>query len=54
MKAAKAIVGGLIAGLGSIGVALADSVMTYEEGFSAVVVTLIAFSTVYWVPNKTK
>lgn len=49
---AKATVGGLIALLGSIGVALVDNSITYAEWVAAAVVGLTAFSTVWGTPNK--
>lgn len=51
-KYAKAIVGGLIAGVGALATAYADNVLTVGEGIGALAVALTAFGAVFGVSNK--
>jgi hypothetical protein len=52
-KIAKAIVGAVTAGLGALGVALADSQITATEWVVIAVATVGALGLVWGVPNKT-
>lgn len=47
----KAIVGALVAGLGTLQLALPDGITVYEW-ISVAVTTLVAFGAVWQVPNK--
>ncbi|WP_198940591.1 hypothetical protein [Micromonospora sp. CB01531] len=49
---AKAIVGGLVAGLTALGTALADNQVTTVEWVGVAVATLAALGIVYAVPNQ--
>lgn len=51
-KYAKAIVGGLIAGVGALATAYADNVLTAGEAWGAAAVALTAFGAVFGVENK--
>ena len=48
----KATVGGVIAGLGSISVALVDNSIVAAEWVGAAIVALTAFSAVWGTPNR--
>lgn len=48
----KSIVGAIIAGLGSLLVALGDNTVSYQEMVTIAIVTLTALGTVWAVPNK--
>lgn len=52
MKYAKAATGAVIAGLGSLGTALADSHVTAQEWVAVALATVIAGGAVFGVPNK--
>lgn len=47
----KALVGALIAGLGSLSVALTDGSVTAQEWVTTAIATLVALATVWGVPN---
>lgn len=49
---AKAIVAALTAGLGALGTAWADDVITNQEWIGVAVATLAALGVVFAVPNK--
>ena len=51
---AKAIVGGILAGLGVLGTALTDDVVTASEWVGVAVATLTVFSAVFGIPNAAK
>lgn len=51
-KYAKAIVGALVAGLGSLQVALVDNVVTHTEWITVASTTLAALGLVWGVQNK--
>lgn len=53
-KYAKALVGSAIAGLGALGTALGDDVVSPQEWVTVVVVALVALATVWAVPNAPK
>lgn len=48
----KAIIGGLIAGLGALGAGAAESGVTLAEWCVVAGAALTAFQGVYWVSNK--
>ena len=48
---AKAIVGALVSGLGSLGTALADGHLSAAEGAGVALATVVSFAAVYQVPN---
>lgn len=48
---AKAITGGVVAGLGSLAVAAADNAITLGEGLGAASVAAAAFAAVYGIRN---
>lgn len=48
----KAIIAALVAGLGSLAVALGDNAISAQEYVTAAIVALTAFGAVYAVPNK--
>lgn len=50
----KAIVGGILAGLGVLGTALVDDVVTAAEWVGVAVATLTVFSAVFGIPNAAK
>ncbi|WP_192902292.1 hypothetical protein [Micromonospora globbae] len=50
---AKAIVGGLLAGLGALGTALVDNSVTPAEWVGVATATLAGLGIVYAVPNRT-
>lgn len=54
LEYAKAIVGGILAGLGVLGTALVDDVVTYSEWVGVTVATLTVFSAVFGIPNAAK
>jgi hypothetical protein len=54
MKYAKAIVGFLVAGLGSVATAMADEVVTGQEWVTAILVAVGALGFVWGVPNRTE
>lgn len=45
----KAIVAGLVAGVGALGTALADSSVTAQEWTTVAVAALVAYQGVYWL-----
>jgi hypothetical protein len=49
---AKALIGALVAGLGTLGTALADDHVTGQEVVTVVVATLVALGAVWSVPNR--
>ena len=49
---AKAIVGGLLAGLGALGTALVDNTVTPAEWVGVATATLAGLGIVYAVPNR--
>lgn len=49
---AKAIVGALVTGLGSLYQALGDNAVSSQEWVAVAVATLAAFGVVFGVPNK--
>ncbi len=49
---AKATVSGIVAGLGSISVALVDNSIVAGEWVAAAIVTLTTFSAVWGTPNR--
>lgn len=51
---AKAIVGGILAGLAVLGTALADDVVTAAEWVNVAVATLTVFAGVFGLPNAPK
>jgi hypothetical protein len=51
---AKAIAGGILAGLGVLGMALSDDAVSAQEWVGVAVATLTAFATVWGVPNAAK
>lgn len=51
---AKAIVGGILAGLGVLAVALSDDVVTASEWVNVAVATLTVFAGVFGIPNASK
>ena len=51
-KYAKAVVGALVAGLGTLGTALADDHITGQEWVGVVAATVVALGVVWSVPNK--
>jgi len=54
LEYAKAIVGGILAGLGVLGTALTDEVVTSSEWVGVAVATLTVFSAVFGLPNAAK
>jgi len=52
-KYAKAVVGAAVAGLGSVGTALGDDVVSPQEWVTAAIVALVALATVWAIPNAT-
>lgn len=50
----KAIVGGILAGLGVLGTALTDDVVSASEWVGVAVATLTVFSAVFGIPNAAK
>lgn len=50
----KAIVGGVIAGLGAAQVALNDSIINASEGLGIAIAAIVAWQGIYWTPNKTE
>lgn len=54
LEYAKAIVGGILAGLGVLGTALTDDVVTASEWVGVAVATLTVFSAVFGIPNAAK
>jgi hypothetical protein len=54
LEYAKAIVGGILAGLGVLGTALVDDVVTSSEWVGVAVATLTVFSAVFGIPNASK
>lgn len=51
---AKAIVGGILAGLAVLGTALTDGVVSPSEWVGVAVATLTVFSSVFGIPNAAK
>lgn len=51
-KYAKAIIGGLIAGLGILGEGLTDGTLSGQEWIAAAIAALVAGGGVYLVPNR--
>lgn len=51
---AKAIVGGILAGLAVLGTALTDSIVSPAEWVGVAVATLTVFSSVFGIPNAAK
>lgn len=51
---AKAIVGGILAGLAVLGAALTDDLVTASEWVGVAVATLTVFSSVFGIPNAAK
>lgn len=51
-RQAKAVVAGLVAGLGALGTALADSSVTGQEWTVVAAAALTAYGAVYRVPNR--
>lgn len=51
---AKAIVGGILAGLAILGVSLADDVVSAREWVDIAVASLTVFSSVFGIPNAGK
>jgi hypothetical protein len=51
---AKAIVGGILAGLGVLALALDNDVVTAQEWVNIAVATLTVFSSVFGLPNAPK
>lgn len=52
MKYAKAIVAAAVAGLGSLGTALGDNVVSGQEWVTITSVTLVALGAVWGITNK--
>ena len=52
VKIAKAVVGALVAGLGSLGTAMADDRITGQEWLVVAVAALAALGVIWSVPNK--
>lgn len=51
-RQAKAVVGGLVAGLTALATALADGQVTQLEWTGVVLAALVAYGAVYRVPNR--
>lgn len=51
---AKAVVGAAVAGLGALGAAVADNVITGPEWVAVAAATVAALGLVWGVPNATK
>lgn len=51
---AKAIAGGVIAGLGVLYIALSDDRVTAQEGVAVAIASLTSFATVWGIPNAPK
>lgn len=52
-KAWKAVVAGVVAGVGSLSVALDDGQLSTQEGITAALALVVALAATYRVPNKT-
>lgn len=50
-SAAKAVLAGVIAGVGSVVTALGDNVISGQEWATAILATLVAFAAVYGISN---